>query len=64
MESVGAWHTGVVLRRRPMRLRTKVTLFFGLIALVATVTLTIVTYAFAASHCSTSGRRLPASRRS
>jgi two-component system, OmpR family, sensor histidine kinase MtrB len=30
-----------------MRLRTKVTLFFGLIALVATVTLTIVTYAFA-----------------
>ncbi len=47
MESVGAWHTDVVLRRRPMRLRTKVTLFFGLIALVATVTLTIVTYAFA-----------------
>jgi signal transduction histidine kinase len=32
-----------------MRLRTKVTLFFGLIALVATVTLTIATYAFARS---------------
>ena len=47
MEGVGAWHTDSVLRRRPMRLRTKVTLFFGLIALVATVTLTIVTYAFA-----------------
>lgn len=30
-----------------MRLRTKVTLFFGLIALVATVSLTIATYAFA-----------------
>src|SRR5262245_2582770 len=43
----GTWHTCSVLRRRPMRLRTKVTLFFGLIALVATVTLTVVTYAFA-----------------
>lgn len=32
-----------------MRLRTKVTLVFGLIALVATVTLTAVTYAFARS---------------
>jgi signal transduction histidine kinase len=32
-----------------MRLRTKVTLFFGLIALIATVTLTVVTYAFARS---------------
>jgi signal transduction histidine kinase len=30
-----------------MRLRTKVTLFFGLIALVATITLTVVTYFFA-----------------
>ena len=30
-----------------MRLRTKVTLFFGLIALVATVTLTVVTYLYA-----------------
>jgi len=30
-----------------MRLRTKVTLFFGLIALVATVTLTAVTYVYA-----------------
>jgi two-component system, OmpR family, sensor histidine kinase MtrB len=30
-----------------MRLRTKVTLLFGVIALVATVTLTVVTYAFA-----------------
>jgi signal transduction histidine kinase len=30
-----------------MRLRTKVTLVFGLIALVATVSLTVVTYAFA-----------------
>jgi two-component system, OmpR family, sensor histidine kinase MtrB len=30
-----------------MRLRTKVTLFFGLIALVATVTLTVVTYTYA-----------------
>jgi two-component system, OmpR family, sensor histidine kinase MtrB len=30
-----------------MRLRTKVTLFFGLIALVATITLTVVTYYFA-----------------
>ena len=32
-----------------MRLRTKVTLVFGLIALVATVVLTVVTYAFARS---------------
>jgi len=32
-----------------MRLRTKVTLVFGLIALVATVSLTVVTYAFARS---------------
>ncbi|CAN5858489.1 HAMP domain-containing sensor histidine kinase [soil metagenome] len=32
-----------------MRLRTKVTLFFGIIALIATVTLTIATYAFARS---------------
>src|SRR5215204_3029698 len=40
-------HTGNVLRSRPMRLRTKVTLLFGVIALVATVTLTVVTYAFA-----------------
>ena len=32
-----------------MRLRTKVTLFFGLIALIATVSLTAVTYAFARS---------------
>jgi two-component system, OmpR family, sensor histidine kinase MtrB len=32
-----------------MRLRTKVTLFFGLIALIATVSLTIATYAFARS---------------
>src|SRR4051794_21733388 len=32
-----------------MRLRTKVSLFFGLIALVATVILTVVTYAFARS---------------
>jgi signal transduction histidine kinase len=32
-----------------MRLRTKVTLLFGLIALVATVSLTVVTYAFARS---------------
>lgn len=32
-----------------MRLRTKVTVFFGLIALIATVTLTVVTYAFARS---------------
>jgi two-component system sensor histidine kinase MtrB len=32
-----------------MRLRTKVTLFFGLISLVATVSLTIATYAFARS---------------
>jgi two-component system, OmpR family, sensor histidine kinase MtrB len=30
-----------------MRLRTKVTLFFGLIALIATVTLTVITYAYA-----------------
>jgi signal transduction histidine kinase len=30
-----------------MRLRTKVTLFFGLIALVATITLTVVTYFYA-----------------
>ena len=30
-----------------MRLRTKVSLLFGVIALVATVTLTAVTYAFA-----------------
>src|SRR5262245_31600427 len=46
-EGSGAWHTDAVLRRRPMRLRTKVTLFFGLIALVATVTLTVVTYLYA-----------------
>jgi two-component system sensor histidine kinase MtrB len=32
-----------------MRLRTKVSLFFGLIALIATVSLTVVTYAFARS---------------
>ena len=32
-----------------MRLRTKVTLFFGLIALIASVSLTVVTYAFARS---------------
>jgi signal transduction histidine kinase len=32
-----------------MRLRTKVTLFFGIIALVASVSLTVVTYAFARS---------------
>ncbi len=32
-----------------MRLRTKVTLFFGVIALVASVSLTVVTYAFARS---------------
>ena len=32
-----------------MRLRTKVTLFFGVIALLATITLTIATYAFARS---------------
>jgi signal transduction histidine kinase len=32
-----------------MRLRTKVSLFFGLIALVATLILTVVTYAFARS---------------
>ncbi|MET0145002.1 MAG: HAMP domain-containing sensor histidine kinase [Ilumatobacteraceae bacterium] len=32
-----------------MRLRTKVTLFFGIIALVATVSLTVVTYLFARS---------------
>ena len=32
-----------------MRLRTKVTLFFGMIALIATVSLTVVTYAFARS---------------
>ncbi len=32
-----------------MRLRTKVTLFFGVIALIATVSLTIATYAFARS---------------
>ena len=34
---------------RPMRLRTKVSLFFGIIALIATVSLTVVTYAFARS---------------
>ncbi len=32
-----------------MRLRTKVTVFFGVIALLATITLTIATYAFARS---------------
>jgi two-component system sensor histidine kinase MtrB len=32
-----------------MRLRTKVSLFFGIIALIATVSLTVVTYAFARS---------------
>src|SRR5829696_6529065 len=32
-----------------MRLRTKVSLFFGMIALIATVSLTVVTYAFARS---------------
>src|SRR6187399_1107946 len=32
-----------------MRLRTKVSLLFGLIALIATVSLTVVTYAFARS---------------
>ena len=35
--------------RRPMRLRTKVSLLFGIIALIATVSLTVVTYAFARS---------------
>ncbi len=32
-----------------MRLRTKVSLLFGVIALIATVSLTVVTYAFARS---------------
>ena len=32
-----------------MRLRTKVSLLFGIIALIATVSLTVVTYAFARS---------------
>ena len=45
-----------------MRLRTKVTLFFGLIALIATVSLTIATYAFARSSCSSSAPRWPASK--
>src|SRR4029434_8641231 len=45
--AVTSCHTGNVLGRRPMRLRTKVSLLFGVIALVATVTLTAVTYAFA-----------------
>ena len=35
--------------RRSLRLRTRVTLIFGLIALIASVSLTVVTYAFARS---------------
>ena len=38
------WH---VLRRPRLPLRTKVSLFFGLLALVTTVTLAVVTYTFA-----------------
>ena len=40
-----------------MRLRTKVSLLFGIIALIATVSLTVVTYAFARSSPARTARR-------